>query len=186
MWVAMLFGYNLFLWKSNLVLDIKQHEPQYQLSRRDIRFHKGVVVAHIKWSKTNQFADKPLFLPVVLNKNSHICPVKWCLYMIEKIPGKSYHNLFSYHKRGISVPITYQDLTNQMQNWLWKVGVKNVNAFSSHSLRRGGCTEVFKNGVPEITIKTLGNWASDAYLRYIDSTLNSRLKAWMIFNNFWL
>ena len=35
-WVAILFGYNLFLRKSDLVPDCKQHEPEFQLSRQDI------------------------------------------------------------------------------------------------------------------------------------------------------
>ena len=184
--VCILFGFNLFLRKGNLVPDLKQHEPDYQLSRRDIRFDRGVLVAHIKWSKTNQFGEKPLFLPMMINKESDICPVKWCLYMINKVPAKADHNLFSYRdlNSGAVLPVTYTDLTKQLRVWLATIGVKEVNHFSSHSLRRGGATTAFENGVPEITIKTLGNWASSAYRRYIECTLNNRLKAWMLFNNF--
>ena len=75
-WVSMLFGFNLFLRKSNLVPEIWQHEPEFQISRQDIHFDRGVMVAHIKWLKTNQFGDRPLFLPLILNKSSYICPVK--------------------------------------------------------------------------------------------------------------
>ena len=100
----MLFGFNLFLQKSNLVPETRQHELEFQLSRQDIRFDRGVMVAHIKWSKTNQFGNRPLFLPLILNK-SCICPIKWCLFMLHRIPGKSYHNLFSFPQEGITLPI---------------------------------------------------------------------------------
>ena len=99
--------------------------------------------------------------------------------MLHRIPGKSYHNLFSFREGGVTLPVTYKDLTMQMRQWLRKAGVQNTSAYSSHSLHRGGMTAVFENGVPEITIKTLGSWASNAYRRYIDTTLNSRLKAWI-------
>ena len=180
----MLFGFNLFLRKSNLVPEVRQHEPEFQLSQGDIHFDKGVLVAHIKWSKTNQFCDKPLHLPMVFNRKSHICLVKWCLFMLHKIPAKFHHNLFLYREGDVVLPVTYHDLTVQMHQWLKLIGISNFNRYSSHSLRRGGSMEAFENGVPEITIKTLGNWASNAYHRYIDCTLTNRLKAWVIFNNF--
>ena len=65
-----------------------------------------------------------------------------------------------------------------------RIGETNVERFSSHSLRRGGITRSFESGVPEITIKTLGNWASDAYKRYINITLESRMRAWLLFSKF--
>ena len=39
-WVAILFGFNLFLRKSNLVPDLRIHDQKFQLSRQDIRYHK--------------------------------------------------------------------------------------------------------------------------------------------------
>ena len=60
------------------------------------------------------------------------------------------------------------------------VGVTNTKLFSSHSLRQGGCTHAFENNVPENTIKILGDWCSESYKRYIDLTVESRLKAWFL------
>ena len=181
-WVAMLFGFHLFLRKSNLVPEYREHDVNCQLSRKDLRYGSGVLVAHIKWSKTNQMGNNPLNLPMVLNKASAICPVKWCLFLINKIKAAPYHNLFSFVQNGEIVPVTYRDLTLQMRLWLKQAGIKDVNKYSSHSLRRGGATHAFKKGVPELTIKRLGAWASDAFKRYIDETLETRLQAWMIFN----
>ena len=104
--------------------------------------------------------------------------------MLEKIKARAQHNLFSFHEGNSVQPVTYSQLMKQMRTWLEKAGVQHVHRFTSHSMRQGGSTEAFENGVPEITIKTLGNWASSAYCRYIDITLDSRLRAYMVFNNF--
>ena len=183
-WVAMLFGYNLFLRKSNLVPESRKHNPQFQLSRRDLRYHEGVLIMHIKWSKMDQFAEKPLYLPMAMRKRSDVCLVKWVLYMLEHISASSQHNLFSYMLDGQLVPVTYTDLTLQLRHWLKAIGINEVHQFSSHSLRSGGTTTAFENGVPEISITTLGNWASEAYCRYINITLESRMKAWLMFTKF--
>ena len=183
-WVSLLFGYNLFLRKSNLAPLSRTHEPQFQISRRDIRFHDGILITFIKWSKINQFGEKPLYLPMVINQKSEICPVKWCMFMVHRIPAHAHHNLFCFRENGQTLPITYYDLNMQLHKWLSKIGITNYHQYSSHLLHRGGASEAFENGVPEVTIKMLGNWASEAYRRYIDCTLTSRLKAWMVFNHF--
>ena len=52
------------------------------------------------------------------------------------------------------------------------------NLYSSHSLRRGGTTHAFNKGIPEQTIKVLGNWASQCFRKYIELTVETRLQAW--------
>ena len=174
----MLFGFFLFLRKSNLVLDTQVHDMVHNLSRSDIRYQNGVLVIIIKWSKMIQFFQKKLQLPIVADKSSKICPVKWLLKMIHRIPAHSTHNLFSYMgKNGITL-VTYTDLTTQMRQWLKDVGVKDKMKFSSHSLRRGGTTHAFNCNLAEQTLKVLGNWASESYRRYIDLTVETRLRAW--------
>ena len=122
---------------------------------------------------------------MVANSHSDICLVRWCCYMINNIRAQPHHNLFSYtDARGNIVPITYTELTEQMREWIKKSGVKDEYAYSSHSLRRGGSSKAFENGVPDLAIQTLGSWASEAYQRYIDITLEARLKAWLMFSKF--
>ena len=43
---------------------------------------------------------------------------------------------------------------------------------STHSLRLGGATAMFLNGVDEITIKKMGRWSSDTFLIYIQEQLS--------------
>ena len=183
-WVAVLFGFYLFLRKSNLVPVNRQHDPMHQLSRCDIKYLRNVLVAKIKWSKTNQFGQNNLRVPVFREGISRICPVEWLLYMVKKIPARGKHNLFSFiNELGLVVPVTYADLTVQLREWLQQIGIPNVQNFSSHSLRRGGITHAFNRRIPEQTIKILGNWASQAYCKNIDVTLESHLKAWYLLSN---
>jgi hypothetical protein len=43
----------------------------------------------------------------------------------------------------------------------------DTNAFSAHSLRRGGASYAFELGLSPLQIKLRGDWASDAYERYV-------------------
>jgi len=47
----------------------------------------------------------------------------------------------------------------------------NPMFFGTHSLRIGSATALFVKGGDEITIKTMGVWSSDAFLKYIRSNL---------------
>ena len=174
----MFFGFFLFLRKSNLVPETQVHDRVHNLSRSDIRYHNGVMVVIIKWSKTIQFFQKTLKLPIVADNSSKICPVNWLLKMIHRIPAHKSHNLFSYIGEDGITPVTYTDLTNQMRLWLTQVGVRNETRYSSHSLRWDGTTHAFNCNLAEQKIKVLGNWVSESYRRYIDLTVETRLRAW--------
>ena len=179
-WVAILFGFFLFLRKSNLVPDTRSHDPYHQLSRRDIKVSQDVMIVNIKWSKTIQFGQKKLQIPVVANHESPLCLLKWLLIMVNRIPAKGQHNLFSFNIGEMVVPVTYRDLTVQMRRWLEEAGVPEPLGFSSHSLRCGGCTHAFENQISKTTIMVLGDWVSQSFRRYIDLTVETRLKAWFL------
>ena len=101
--------------------------------------------------------------------------------MVKWIPALGVHNLFSFTgDNGEILPVTYNDLTLGLRQLLLDIGVQNVQQYSSHSLHRGGTMHAFNRRIPERMIQMLGNWSSLAYRRYIDVTLESRLKAWYL------
>ncbi len=51
----------------------------------------------------------------------------------------------------------------------------NENDFSSHNFRCGGAIWAFHSNVPGELIKVHGDWASDAYLKYLHFSLDQRL-----------
>ena len=130
-WVTMLGGFHLILRKSNLVPLSQVHDTVHNIARTDVRYYKGVMVLTIRWSKTNQFGEYISKVPVVANKNSSICLVKWTLRMVKQIPAGAHNNLFSYFGKKGLVPVTYRDLMVQMRKWLDLVGV-NSTKYSSH------------------------------------------------------
>ena len=182
-WTSMLTGYNLVLRKSNLVPLKRVHDAVHNISRSDVRYSEGVMVFVIDWSKTNQFGEELQTSPLVADKHSPICAVRWrLLHMMERIPAGPEHNLFSfYNKQDQLVPITYRDLMTHMRKWLELVGT-DASRYSSHSLRRGATTHCHKKSISSQTIQEMGAWRSDCYKSYIDVDIDTRVRACYKFN----
>ena len=181
-WVTILFGFHLFLRKSNLIPDSRNKFDSFkQFQRRDFRAHEDVLIAHIKWAKNRQFADQKLLLPMAKNYKTEICPVDWFHYMCDRIRASPNDPAFCIRIKQKLVPITYNETQKQLRKWIQLIG-HNASRYSMHSLRRGGALTAFKAGLPSKTIKLLGDWASKAYLRYIHVTLDTRMKAFCLFS----
>ena len=171
-WVALIFAFHLLLRKSNLVLDTQgEFDPHKQLARHSLCLAQNAILVEIKWSKTLQFKEKVLTLPLVRLKNTTICPVYWAWQLVKCVSGCPHQPLFCYHRKGKYMVLTYPRLTFWFKEWLDKTGIPS-KGFTLHSCRRGGATFLRKANIPGEIIKILGNWASEAYLRYIDLTLS--------------
>ena len=105
-WTALLLGFYMFLRKSNLVPDtMDTFNGEQQFCRSDINLlglDKAMMV-EIRWSKTIQFKQKVLRLPVLPAKNKAICPVFWTHYMINKIPAQLHHPVLTLNAVGAAV-----------------------------------------------------------------------------------
>ena len=181
-WTAVIYGFHLFLRKSNLVPDAPRIEDEKQFQRKDFRIHNNVMLVHIKWAKNRQFGgNEKLLIPIVSDIESDLCPFYWFNCMAKQIPALPNAAAFSYPREGKLIPLTYRDVQMQLRDWLTMAGYSGAT-FSMHGLRCGTTTTAFEVGVPGFSIKILGDWASSAYLRYIDITLDSRMKAWKLFS----
>ena len=181
-WVTMLSCYCLMVRKSNLVPLSQVHDMVHNVTRSDIRYDAGVMVIVIRWSKTNQFGDDPMKIPIIADKTNELCPVHWILHLTQRIPAHRDQNLFCYHKQGKGlVPVTYRNLMEYMRKWLKLVGVQEPTRFSSHSLRRGACTTAFDLQIGETAIMRMGFWKSQCYKNYIQDDMKSRVKTWFKF-----
>ena len=80
---------------------------------------------------------------------------------------------FITYTNGKESPFTYTKFAINLRTTLQNAGISPDN-FSGHSLRRGGATFAMRSGVPFPLIKCQGDWASNAYERYLATTL----KAW--------
>ena len=59
----------------------------------------------------------------------------------------------------------------------------NPKLFSGHSLRRGGACWLYKQGGDHLLIRYAGDWASDAFIRYVWIDLNQRFAAQTLMTN---
>ena len=96
-WTVVLLGFYMFLRKSNLVPDaMDKFEPLHQFTRADAHLLGlgKAMMFEIRWTKTIQFREKILRVPVLPAKNSAKCPVYWMHRMVQDNPGGPLDPLF--------------------------------------------------------------------------------------------
>ena len=74
-WAACLVGFFTFFRKSTLLPDSNQHNCDKELCRSDITFNPNNVIIHVKHSKTIQYGERVLQVPVPAVRNPVLCPV---------------------------------------------------------------------------------------------------------------
>ena len=170
-WAAILTAFFCMLRKSNLVPTSKNNfDPKKQLRRKDILLNRDCALVDIHWSKTIQFAERALTIPVLAIAGSPLCPVSALRKMRRVVNSEPDHPAFSL---GGPRPLTYRECSLKLKNWLEQAGWDG-SKFSMHSLRRGGATLAFQAKVPGELIKIQGDWASECYLRYLSIPLEQR------------
>lgn len=176
-YTALLMGFYLFLRKSNLVPEsATAFNEGEQLVRSDVKIGRSLVLIEIKWSKTLQFKEKLLLLPLIPAKDKRICPVFWLRMMMSLVQAARGDPLFMIPtKNGVLKPLTYDQLTKQFKQWVAEIG-EDPQEHSLHGLRRGGACHALESGLVGEDIKIMGDWASLAYMKYLDQTLQRRVK----------
>ena len=175
MWAIMIVGFLMFARIGNLLPSTRVFDREKQLTRGDVLVAADAVVVTVKWTKTIQTRQRVLTLPLYANSDSPLCPKKCLLRVARLAPASKFHHLFSYKsKSGLSV-ILQSEFIRFLRSKLSKAGF-DPEKFSGHSLRRGGATWAFGSGVSSELIRNHGDWASDAYLSYLDFSLKERLE----------
>ena len=155
---------------SNLVpTSVSKWSKVRQLSKSSIVFtDKGM----IRWSKTTQFRQRILEIPVFAIPNSILCPVK-AVRRLLKISKTGPHGLLlALSKNQI---LTYNMMQRKLKKAIGNLGL-NKTKFSTHSLHRGGVVWGERNGISNSMIKVYGNWSSDAFRRYLQFPEEKRLE----------
>ena len=171
----MFISFRIFLLarKSNLVPTTLQDlkDPKFLL-RGDVSIEKHKLLVKMKWTKTIQFGQRVLSSPLVVVKNSTLCPVAAFNDMISKIPAGPGSPLFVL-KSG--KPVTYNIYLKKLREILSKCEV-DPNSYSTHSFRRGMASFAFRLNVSADKIQLLGDWSSDAYKKYLHMSLEDKVE----------
>ena len=176
-WAACLVGFFSFFRKSTLLPKSLNHDCKTELCRQDILFTECAVIINVKHTKTLQFHDRLLQVPLPQIVGSVLCPVmaiKNLMDLSQDIPP--YAPLFSYPTQlGRYSCLTHVVFVKILRLVLSSCGLP-ANEYSGHSFRRGGASFAFSSGVPTELIKSQGDWKSSAYERYLSCPLDQRLK----------
>ena len=177
-YVALVVGFCLFLWKSNLVPDTEGgFNPKEQLTRGHVWWSHELTLVDVVWSKNNQYRKRELTLPLITARNKQVCPVFWVNYLLQLFPQFSNSPndpLFTYPKGGKLVPLTYDVLAAKLKDWVAQTG-RSAEGFTLHGLHRGGANHALTAGVIAEDVKLLGDWVSMAYLEYLDLSMERRI-----------
>ena len=180
-WAACLVAFFSFFRKSNLLPPTPTaFDPQRHLRNCDVRFYPRGIILVVRWSKTIQYHNRTLLVPIPKIAHSSLCP--WSavthafnLAGVYRSPRHSAEPAFMYLDGDILKALTYSTFTSKLKETLDKCGF-NSSHFSGHSFRRGGASFALHCGVPCDYIKLQGDWKSNAYERYLDRSLLYKLE----------
>ena len=178
-WASLLVGFFCLLRKKSLVpKSLQTFNSRTELARRKVAIYptENSAFIYANFSKTNQFSDRDIVLPLVGNPESILNPVKALDVLFSKNPANPDDPAFTYIESGVKSCITYNKFTVRLKNILGLVGL-NPKLYSGHSLRRGGACWLYKQGGDHLKIRYAGDWASDVFVRYVWIDMNQRLKA---------
>ena len=101
-------------------------------------------------------------------------PVHWVKLMIKLIPASPGKPFFLAREGTERYPLTSGQIRRLLKEWCNKAGVQDN--LTPHCLRRGGLTLAHDAQVSTEALKIMGDWSSNAYMRYLDVNFRSRVK----------
>lgn len=175
LWSLFLLMFFLMARKSNMMPNsVSEFDVKKQLTRGDISVRDNMLIIRIKWSKTRQFGHLRQ-IPISSIPNCCLCPVQAYGNMIRLVNATDNDPAFCYlNKKRQLVPIIYSQFQKQFRKFISCTG-RDGQMFSSHSLRRGGCSWGFKSNVKSELLQHHGDWLSDAYKEYLTYDFDQKL-----------
>lgn len=165
-WTALCVGYRCLLRKGHFTAS------SHTIKRSDLVFTDYGFCLTITSSKTVQFRERVVKIPVVEAPSSVLCPVKWLRMYLNRVNVPMSGPLFLSPGKRAS-PLSYRMFSSKLSSSLTKAGISGN--FSSHSLRRGCATFLSRLGLPLHDIKMYGDWRSLSVLFYLSNDVSTRL-----------
>ena len=155
-WCLSLFAFFLMCRKSNLVGTV--NDISKCLKRGDVTVFDDYLIVRFNWSKTIQFGERYLEIPIVANPASPLCAVSAFKKMCFKFPVSSDSPNFVItwiNRNNKLIPVSYSLFQSFIKRSISNIGL-NPDHYSSHSFRRGGATWAFKSEVSPDLIQLQG------------------------------
>ena len=146
------------------------------LRRCDFQAHSWGLEVCIRWSKTIQFKERTLSIPLPIIPKHQLCPAAAVVRAFSVTKGASPTGpAFVVPINKKYVPFTYPSFLSKLRLILKNVGLP-VTEYAGHSFRRGGASWALEAGLPGEIIQMLGDWRSDAYRQYLVVPLLSKVR----------
>lgn len=146
----------------------------YFLKHQDVYFTASGAVLKVYRTKTIQFKQRVLDIPLPFIPNSILCPVTALKKYFCTVHALDTSPLFIVHHCRSLKPILATHFNRFFKSCITTVGLE-LASFSSHSFRQGGATFAFNCGASTEFIKVQGDWRSDAYLVYLKLSTKKKL-----------
>ena len=161
--------------RTGSILPASNNTPIHKFLTRDrVNFSKEGMLITLIHTKNIQFGKRRLHIPL-LSSSSRLCPVTAYLSASSSIPVHHASPAFVYLHKNTIKSLTKTIFIEQFRRLLVSAGIPDPDAFTGHSFRRGGASWAFHVGVPGELIQVCGDWASDAYKRYLEFSMQSRI-----------
>ena len=172
MWALFLVAFFSFLRKPNLVVDSPSVISDKLPRRRDFLLTSEEAFLRICATKTIQFSQRILKIPLPFIPSSPLRPVSALRNHFRLNSLASSDFLFSVRSSPASPlrPITHRNFASFLSKILSMLDL-DPQSFSPHSFRRGGASFAFECNVPGEFIKFQGDWRSDGYLVYLEMSV---------------
>ena len=128
-------------------------------------------------TKTIQFEKRRLLLPLLCMPNSLLCPVQMFEHMCSLVQATPSSSTFLQQTQsGRMVPVSKSQYVAFFCDLLRRAGIPDYLSFWGHSFTRGATSWAFRLGVPGEIIQVHGDWASDAYKSYLETSMTAKLQ----------
>lgn len=160
-WVGVIFLYRTMLRKCHIFAD---EFNDHLLTRSDIEFTDYGMTVKVSSSKTIQYKERSLLLPVCIG-GGKLCIVSLLKWYFHQYPTTLNCPISSCFRDSELLKVRYSKALTLMKDWgqQAKLG-KNLGM---HSMRRGAATLMSLGGMPLEDIKDRGDWKTDVFYKYI-------------------
>lgn len=142
------------------------------LKSSDVEFTSYGMCLVLNSSKTIQYKERVVQIPVVSATRSVLCPVFWLKTYMKRNKVSSSGPLFVLPGK-VKRPYSYQVFSKRLARGVKEAGLHGQ--YTSHSLRRGAATFLSQLGLPLHDIRNYGDWRSLSVLLYLSNDVRSRL-----------
>lgn len=164
---AIVIGFMATLRRSNICPPSPtQYDEHKHLRREDVLMTQDGLVVVLRWTKTNQASQHLFKIPIAFSGDDRFDPPRIFRLFNQRYPVKPADPCFSFYAENRLFVLTHSDLARMLNRFLSDIGVP-ADAYTTHSIRKGGTTAFHRAGVRSELLKAHGTWQSDAYQTYL-------------------